>query len=89
MPDSMSNFKLGIGWDSRCNVEGNIVILDHDGEELECPDFKNHKLRWGTVLSVDFRVLPPNAESIWSIIKIHNVDNILNDITPPYCRIYD
>lgn len=35
MPQSITQFKLGLGWDTRCDLDSSVICLDPKGEVVD------------------------------------------------------
>ena len=50
IPLSMTSFKLGLGWDTECDIDASVLLLDKKGTLLEKVYFGNLTSNNGAVV---------------------------------------
>ena len=105
MPTELKNYKFGLGWDTECDVDASIVLLDKNGKLIEIIYYGHLKYKGAVihsgdnltgegdgddeVITIHKENLPKEVESIWTVITIYTSGLTSLNIKGAFCRIYD
>ena len=96
MPNNLKSFKFGLGWDTNCDVDASILLLDKYGNLISKVYYGNLKWKNGVthhgdnktgegdgddeVITINLDDITGKVESIWPIITINTPMLTFKDI---------